>query len=92
MLANIQDSRVRRNIVERIDGLACDPESQGKPLISELKNYRSMRAGGQRYRIIFRIDNDKVIVTIVAVVLRNDGDKADVHNLAKKLLKLGLLD
>ena len=92
MLAAIQDERVRRKIAERIDGLTKDPDVQGKPLISELKSYRSLRAVGQRYRIIYRTNNDRVIVTIVAVGLRKDGDKADIYNLVQKLLKLGLLD
>jgi len=92
VLAGIQDERVRKKIAERIDGLNAEPDKQGKPLISELKTYRSLRAVGQRYRIIYRIDNDKIIVTIVAVGLRKEGDKADVYNLAKKLLKLGLLE
>jgi mRNA interferase RelE/StbE len=92
MFASIQDERVRKKIAERIDGLADNPNIQGKPLISELKTYRSLRAVGQRYRIIYRLDNDKVIVTVVAVGLRKEGDKADVYTLAKKLLKLGLLE
>ena len=92
MLAGIQDERVRKKIAERINGLVKDPEIQGKPLISELKTYRSLRAVGQRYRIIYRLDNDKVIVTIVAVGIRKEGDKADIYTLAKKLIKLGLLE
>jgi len=91
MLGNIRDERVRRKIIESIDGLRQNPEMQGKPLISELKSYRSLRAVGQRYRIIYRLKKNKIIVVIVAVGLRKEGDKADVYQLTKKLLKLGLL-
>ena len=92
MLAKISDARVRRKIAEHIDGLRENPEVQGKPLVSELKTFRSLRAVGQRYRIIYRVDNDKIIVIIVAVGIRKEGDKADIYRLTQKLLKLGLLE
>jgi mRNA interferase RelE/StbE len=92
MLADIFDERVRRKISERINGLREAPEMQGKPMISELKSYRSLRAVGQRYRIIYRLDKAKVIVVVVAVGLRKEGDKTDIYELTKKLLKMGLLD
>ena len=90
-LEAIGDERVRQKLIERIDGLADSPEKQGKALIGDLKSYRSLRAVEQRYRILYRRDGAKVIVIVVAVGLRRDGDKADVYQLAKKLLKLGLL-
>jgi mRNA interferase RelE/StbE len=57
-----------------------------------LEGYRSLRAVGQRYRIIYKVEATKVIVTVVTVGIRKDGDKADVYALAKKLARLGLLD
>jgi mRNA interferase RelE/StbE len=92
LLESVNDQRVKKKIIESIDGLRAAPEMQGKPLISELKSYRSLRTVGQRYRIIYRLDKGKIIVVVVAVGLRKEGDKADVYKLAKKLLKLGLLD
>ncbi len=53
MLEAIQDRRVRDKIRDRIDGLAQEPEKQGKPLTGELTGYRSLRAVGQRYRVIY---------------------------------------
>lgn len=91
MLKGIQDRRIREKISERIDGLAKESEKQGKELAAELEGYRSLRAVGQRYRIIYRIDGDKVIVVIVAVGIRKEGDKKDIYALAKKLIKAGLL-
>ena len=41
---------------------------------------------------IRRVDEDKVIATVVAVERRKEGDKSDVCLLAKKLLKLRLLE
>ena len=92
MLKQVQDRRIRAKIIERIDGLAEEPEKQGKPLTAELAGYRSLRAIGQRYRIIYRLDGEKVVVTVVAVGIRKEGDKKDIYTLAKKLLRARLLD
>jgi len=56
------------------------------------KGYYSVRAVGQRYRIIYAIEQAQVTVIIVALGIRKDGSKQDVYALAKKLLRLGLLD
>ncbi len=92
MIADVQDRRVRAKIVETIDGLAEDPEKKGKPLTAELDGYYSVRAVGQRYRIIYRIDNEKVVVLIVAAGLRKEGDRKDIYALAKKLIRARLLE
>ncbi len=87
----ILDRRIRRLISQRADQLAKSPEQQGKPLVGELAGFRSVRAVGQRYRIIYRVERREVIVSIVAVGRRKQGDKSDVYALAEKLLRLGLL-
>lgn len=92
MLKNIQDRRLRQKIVERIDGLVKEPQKQGKELAAELEGYRSLRAVGQRYRIIYRIDGDKVVVVVMAVGIRKEGDKKDIYALAKKLIRSRLLE
>ncbi len=90
MLKAITDRRVRDLIIKRIDDLTEEPEKQGKPLVAELSGYRSLRAAGQRYRIIYRVVNDKITVYIVAVEIRKEGSSVDIYNLAKKLIKLRL--
>ena len=92
MIDKIQDRRIRAKIIETIDGLAEDPEKKGKPLIAELDGYHSVRAVGQRYRIIYRIDNDKVVVLVVAAGIRREGDRKDIYALAKKLIRARLLE
>lgn len=91
MLEAIQDRRVRDKIRDRIDGLAEEPEKQGKPLIGELTGYRSLRAVGQRYRIIYRIEEGKVLVLVMALGIRKEGSGKDIYVLARKLLRLRLL-
>ncbi len=92
LLAEIRDRRVRESIARRINSLEYEPDKQGKPMRDELIGYRSIRAVGQRYRIIYRIEADRVIVVVVALGIRKEGDKKDVYELAKKLVRLGLLD
>jgi len=91
MLEAIQDRRVRDKIRDRIDGLAEEPEKQGKPLTGELTGYRSLRAVGQRYRIIYRIEEGKVLVLVMALGIRKEGSGKDIYVLAQKLLRLRLL-
>ncbi|MBP7529108.1 MAG: type II toxin-antitoxin system RelE/ParE family toxin [Syntrophorhabdaceae bacterium] len=92
MLKGIEDRRITRQIVERIDRLKDDPEKQGKPLLGELSGYRSVRAAGQRFRIIFKVQDKTVIVIIVAVGLRKEGDKKDIYRLARKMIQLNLIE
>ncbi len=91
LLLAISDRRVRRLISERIDGLAQEPEKQGKPLTGELSGLRSLRAAGQRYRILYRLEGREVVVLVVALGLRKQGSGKDIYQLAKKLLKLRLV-
>ena len=90
MLGDISDRRVQLIIQKRIDGLTQEPAKQGKPLTEDLASYRSLRAVGQRYRIIYRVEDERVIV--MAVGLRKQGSRKDIYQLAKKLRRLGLLE
>jgi mRNA interferase RelE/StbE len=87
----IPDQRVKRGLHDRAGQLANSPEQQGKALVGELEGFRSVRAIGQRYRIVYRVERQTVTVTIVAAGRRKDDDKRDVYALAKKLLRQGLL-
>ena len=91
LLSDISDRSIREKIEAVIDRLAEDPEKQGKALLGELAGFRSIRAVGQRYRIIYQIRGNDIVVVIVAVGIRRDGAKDDIYNLAKKLFRLGLL-
>jgi mRNA interferase RelE/StbE len=91
LLSDISDRRVREKIGLVIDRLAEEPEKQGKALLGELSGFRSIRAVGQRYRIIYQVKGDQIVVIIVAVGIRRDGARDDIYNLAKKLFRLGLL-
>lgn len=91
MLREISDRRIQEKIAQRIDGLIHDPDLQGKPLTGEFSGYRSLRAVGQRYRIIYRVEKERVLVFVVALGLRKEGSRDDIYLLAKKLLRLRLI-
>jgi mRNA interferase RelE/StbE len=91
MVLKIADRRIQEKLLERMTALAADPELQGKPLGDDLAGYRSVRAVGQRYRIIYRVERSEVVVMVVAAGIRKEGSREDVYRVAAKLIRLGLL-
>lgn len=91
MLTDIKDNRIKKKVIETIDLLEYEAEKKGKPMIDDLIGYKSIRSVGQRYRVLYKIDNEKVIVFVVALGIRKDGDKKDIYSLAKKLIQQGLI-
>lgn len=85
------ESRARRQILNKIHDLREAPEQRGAQLFGELAGYRDIRAAGQRYRIIYYVENEKVVVEVVYVGIRKAGDSNDVYELAKKLVNAGLI-
>ena len=75
-----------------MEQLAESPEQQGKPLRGDLAGYRSIRSIGQRYRIIYQILEDQVLVIVVAIGRRKEGGRQDVYELASKLVKVFQLE
>ncbi len=90
-LANITDQSIRTKIGNRITDLAIEPEKRGKPLGDELAGYRSIRAVGERYRIIYRTASESHEVIVVTIGIRKEGSKIDAYELATKLARLGRL-
>lgn len=91
MVEAIPDRRIRGQIIARVEELAKAPEALGKPLIGELAGYRAVRAVGQRYRIIYRVERQVVTILVVAVGQRKEGDRKDIYELARRLLRQRLL-
>ena len=83
------DKKTQTKILLRIDELKQNPNQLGKQLTGPLKELRTIRAAGQRYRIIYKILEEKVIVVIVALGLRKEGDKSDIYELMKKYIRIG---
>jgi mRNA interferase RelE/StbE len=87
MIAEIQDLREQKGITDRLKKLKNDPLIQGKALTGDLKGYHSVRAVGQRYRIVYKVVQERIVVTVVGVGRRKEGDKKDIYKLMKKLLE-----
>jgi mRNA interferase RelE/StbE len=86
------ETTARGQIVRKIEQLKDAPALLGKPLSGPLKGFRSVRAAGQRYRIVYRIEETQVVVIVVAVGIRKAGDKKDIYELMKKFVKTGIVE
>jgi mRNA interferase RelE/StbE len=86
------DKKTLKQILNKVESLKTEPDLIGKPLKGPLKEYRSVRAAGQRYRIIYKVINEEVVVIIIAVGIRREGDKKDIYELMKKYIRTGLLN
>jgi mRNA interferase RelE/StbE len=86
MIEAIQDKREQQGIIERLQKLKIEPIQQGKPLTADLKGFYSVRAVGQRYRIVYQVKADQILIIVVGVGRRKEGDKKDIYTLIKKLL------
>ena len=91
LIEKITDKKIQRTILNRIEGLSNDPDKQGKKLVKDLSGFRSVHTAG-RYRIIYKIDKQTVIIYVLAAGIRKEGDKKDIYKIAKKLLNAGLID
>ena len=91
LIRRIRDKKIQRTILDRIQKLSDEPDKQGKKLVKDLSGFRSVHAAG-RYRIIYKIDKQTVIIYVLAAGMRKEGDKKDIYEIARKLLNAGLLD
>jgi len=91
LIDKISDKKIQRTILHRIEKLSDEPNKQGKMLVKELSGIRSVHAAG-RYRIIYKVEKQTVIIYILAAGIRKQGDKKDIYKITKKLLNAGLLD
>lgn len=85
MLVAVSDRRERDLLLERIEALAHDPELQGKALLGELRGHRSVRAVGQRYRIVYRVFREEIVVLVIGVGRRQAGNKRDIYEQLERL-------
>ncbi len=85
-LDQISDQATVAAIIRRAQELKQEPMKQGKALADALKGYRSVRAAGQRYRIVYRVFEQAGDVVIVVVGIRMDGNKKDAYEVAEKRL------
>ena len=68
-IEQIPNRRDRQRIVRRIRGLAADPRPRGCEKLSGPNRYR-VRQG--RYRIVYSIEDDRLVVHVVKIGHRRD--------------------
>ena len=85
-LESIKNPITRERIVEKIDLLAEHP-ALGKPLRGPLSGYRSVRAARNRYRIIYRVEEKKEVVLVVAVGIRKGKDRDDIYRELRRFIR-----
>jgi mRNA-degrading endonuclease RelE of RelBE toxin-antitoxin system len=86
-LAEIRDKKVLSEIYKGMEVLSLKPDRQGKALGESLDGYRSIRAWRGLYRVIYRVDPDKLKVTIFAIGKRLSGKDADIYAAAERLIR-----
>jgi mRNA interferase RelE/StbE len=91
-LGEITDRRVPQPIFDTTKQLDDEPAKQGAPLTRELAGFRDLRAVGQRYRVLYRVEEARRFVQVVAVGLRREGARDDIYELARRLLRIGLIE
>lgn len=89
MLKKIQRD-IKEKIEYRIGELSEEPDKQGKALSGELSGLWSVHVAG-RYRIIYRINEQKGTVEAIGAGIRKEGDKKDIYALTKKLIRTRLI-
>jgi mRNA interferase RelE/StbE len=85
-LGDISDRSTAGVVLRRALELELEPLKQGKPLKGTLKNYRSVRAAGQRYRIVYQVAVADGQVLVVVIGIRKAGDRRDAYAVAGKRL------
>lgn len=91
MLSRVGDRRIQQRLFDASKRLELEPEKQGKALREGLMGFRSLRAVGQRYRVLFTFDTASRTVNVVAAGLRRAGARDDIYALAQRLVRLGLV-
>lgn len=85
-LRAVNDKKALREIGKAIDGLARNPEQQGKALTAPFEGLRSLPALRSRFRILYRVNQHRRTVSVLLVGERKAGKTEDVYALAKRLL------
>jgi mRNA interferase RelE/StbE len=86
-LEALKDKKTLHEVAKVIDGLDRAPDAQGKALVAPLEGVRSVRAARERFRVLYRVDARKRVVSVLLVGERAPGQDADIYALAQKLLE-----
>lgn len=83
----LRDRRIATRLADLMEDLSSDPQLKGSHLRGEFAGLLSRHCLGNRFRIIYRIDASHHTVVIVSLGIRKAGDKNDVYELTKKIMR-----
>jgi mRNA-degrading endonuclease RelE of RelBE toxin-antitoxin system len=86
-LRAVKNKKDLREIAEVIDGLAIDPHHKGKALVHPLEDIFSVRAARSRFRILYKVDAEERLVSVLLVGPRRPGEDVDVYQVARRLFE-----
>ena len=70
-----RDRRIATQLADLMEDLAILPQQKGSPLRGELAGLMSRHCLGNRFRIIYSVNEAAHSVTIVSLGIRKEGDK-----------------
>ena len=83
------DKRDYDKVLDVIKKLADTPNKRGKPLADQLAGLRSIRAAGQRFRIVYQVNKDRVEVLLIGIGRRKQGDRSDIYAKLTRMFNRG---
>lgn len=86
-LNEIKDQRTRRAIAASLVRLEVEPEKQGKALGGDLSGYRTVRSGGQRYRVVYSVEEVAGLVLVIVIGIRRQGSRSDAYEVARRRVR-----
>lgn len=81
------DRRIASKLTDLMEDLRHHPDQKGFPLGGELTGLISRHAIGNRFRIIYGIDRNARIVSIISVGLREEGSRRDIYAETRRILR-----
>lgn len=72
-----------------ISDLEFEPEKKGEALVGKLKGLHSLHYS--RFRIVYRIDKQELIVVVVGTGWHESDSRRDIYKLIEKALNTGII-
>lgn len=79
------DKRIASKLADLMENLASLPGQKGRPLGGELTGLHGRHALGNRFPIVYEIDNAFLTVSIISVGIREAGSRRDIYELTKRI-------
>ena len=89
-LHKIRKGTIQKQIVSDAEKLESEP-NRGHDLVDELEGLRSLHTAQDKFRLIYKIDQESLRIIVLLVGPRRAGRSEDIYEVARKLLAAKLL-